>query len=170
MNGFTAAHKDFPFGMILKVTNLSNNQTVLVRINDRGPFLKNRIIDLSRNAAMMIDMPGTNNVKLEGFTPGLTPIGNSLRESYFYGFSTTLPLVCLPSTFLDIILKSNDFDEIMIAYINFMENHPNSNIYIFVPTDYLTRYDSTGSKLQYFLGKIDLDREPYFETVAQENK
>jgi len=63
----TAAHQYLPFGTLLRVTNLSNNMTVVVRINDRGPFLKNRIIDLSRYAAEQIDMigPGTAEVKIE---------------------------------------------------------------------------------------------------------
>ncbi len=55
-NKLTAAHKTLPFGTIVKVTNLSNGQTVKVRINDRGPFVKGRIIDLSKKAAMKIDM------------------------------------------------------------------------------------------------------------------
>lgn len=47
---YTAAHKTLPFGMIVKVTNLENNKSVDVKINDRGPFIKGRIIDLSPQA------------------------------------------------------------------------------------------------------------------------
>ena len=47
----TAAHKTLPFGTKVKVTNLSNGQSVKVRINDRGPFIQGRIIDLSKKAA-----------------------------------------------------------------------------------------------------------------------
>lgn len=67
MNDLTAAHKTLPFGTTLRVTNLNNNKTVEVRINDRGPFVKNRIIDLSYAAAKRIDMIGTGTarVKLE---------------------------------------------------------------------------------------------------------
>lgn len=52
----TAAHKTLPFGTVVKVKNLSNGQTIKVRINDRGPFVKGRIIDLSEKAAQKIDM------------------------------------------------------------------------------------------------------------------
>ncbi len=52
----TAAHKTLPFGTMVKVTNLSNNKFVIVRINDRGPFVAGRIIDLSEAAAKKIDM------------------------------------------------------------------------------------------------------------------
>jgi rare lipoprotein A len=55
-NKFTAAHRRLPFGTVLEVTNLDNNQSVLVRINDRGPFVKGRIIDLSYTAAKHIGM------------------------------------------------------------------------------------------------------------------
>lgn len=47
----TAAHRTLPFGTVVKVTNLDNNKYVVVRINDRGPFVDNRIIDLSKSAA-----------------------------------------------------------------------------------------------------------------------
>jgi rare lipoprotein A len=72
MEQFTAAHRTLPFGAILLVTSLANNKQVEVRITDRGPFVDNRIIDLSRAAARSIDMigPGTARVriKLTGYT------------------------------------------------------------------------------------------------------
>lgn len=46
----TAAHKTLPFGTLVKVTNLDNDQSVIVKINDRGPFVRGRILDLSRSA------------------------------------------------------------------------------------------------------------------------
>ncbi len=54
-NALTAAHKTLPFGSIVAVTNLENNKIIEVRINDRGPFVENRIIDLSRAAATALD-------------------------------------------------------------------------------------------------------------------
>ena len=63
----TAAHKTLPFGTRLRVTNLDNNKKVTVVINDRGPFVDNRVIDLSRAAAKKLDMinTGTARVKLQ---------------------------------------------------------------------------------------------------------
>jgi rare lipoprotein A len=52
----TAAHPDYPFGTKLKVTNLENNKSVVVRVNDRGPFVEDRIIDISLAAAKKIGM------------------------------------------------------------------------------------------------------------------
>ena len=65
--GYTAAHKNLPLPSFVKVSNLENGKTVIVRVNDRGPFHGSRIIDLSEGAAKAIDMTkkGTAKVKLE---------------------------------------------------------------------------------------------------------
>ena len=55
-NQLTAAHRTLPFGTQVRVTNLNNDKSVLVRINDRGPYARRRIIDLSRKAAQQLDM------------------------------------------------------------------------------------------------------------------
>ncbi len=67
MNSLTAAHRTLPFGTICKVTNLENNKSVIVRINDRGPFIESRILDLSKGAARAIDglAAGIIKVKIE---------------------------------------------------------------------------------------------------------
>lgn len=63
----TAAHRTLPFNTLVRVTNLSNGKSVIVRINNRGPFTKDRIIDLSLEAAKRIDMVsrGITKVKVE---------------------------------------------------------------------------------------------------------
>jgi rare lipoprotein A len=67
MEKFTAAHRTLPFGTWVAVRNIGNGKTVRVRINDRGPFVDGRIIDISRAAARSIDMlgPGTARVRVE---------------------------------------------------------------------------------------------------------
>ena len=63
----TAAHKKLPFGTKVKVTNVKNSKSVIVRINDRGPFVRGRIIDLSRSAFSSIGATsaGVIDVKIE---------------------------------------------------------------------------------------------------------
>ncbi|MCP5050727.1 MAG: septal ring lytic transglycosylase RlpA family protein [bacterium] len=56
MNKLTAAHKELPFHTLVEVENIDNQKKIIVRINDRGPFVKGRIIDLSKKAARRIDM------------------------------------------------------------------------------------------------------------------
>lgn len=67
-NALTAAHRTLAFGTRVRVTNLDNGRSVVVRINDRGPFGRGRIIDLSKAAAEQLNMlrTGTAPVRLEG--------------------------------------------------------------------------------------------------------
>ena len=66
-NDLTAAHPSLPFGTKVRVTNLRNGRSVIVRINDRGPFVKGRIIDVSAAAARVLNMvnSGTASVQLD---------------------------------------------------------------------------------------------------------
>ncbi|HKW16666.1 MAG TPA: septal ring lytic transglycosylase RlpA family protein [Terriglobales bacterium] len=67
MNALTAAHRTFPLGSIVRVTNLSSGESVVVRITDRGPFIEGRIIDLSHAAAEKVGLirKGTGEVRVE---------------------------------------------------------------------------------------------------------
>ena len=95
-NKLTAAHKTLPFGTKVKVTNLGNNLTVEVIINDRGPYVDGRIIDLSKSAAEKLGFinQGLADVKIEVVDPGdgkksdpIKPIGQvSVDEKEFYNF------------------------------------------------------------------------------------
>jgi rare lipoprotein A len=69
----TAAHRDLPLGTVVDVTSLDSGRAVRVRINDRGPFVQGRIIDLSRKAALDLAMigPGVARVRLVVVTPGV---------------------------------------------------------------------------------------------------
>lgn len=66
-HGLTAAHRRLPFGTQVRVTNLNNDKTVIVRINDRGPHTRGRLIDLSREAAERLGMlrSGTAPVRVQ---------------------------------------------------------------------------------------------------------
>ncbi len=74
MFAFTCAHNTYPMGTKVRVTNLDNKKSVVVTVNDRGPFAKNRIIDLSYAAAKKLGMigPGTARVRVE-------PVGSDAR-------------------------------------------------------------------------------------------
>jgi rare lipoprotein A len=71
MLSLTAAHRTLPFNTYVRVTNLGNGRSLVVRINDRGPFVRGRIIDLSYAAAKVLDIPapGTMRVRLEVLEP-----------------------------------------------------------------------------------------------------
>jgi rare lipoprotein A len=63
--GFTAAHRTLPFGTMVRVTNIRNGRSVIVRINDRGPYGRSRIIDVSHAAARELDMISSGIAKVQ---------------------------------------------------------------------------------------------------------
>lgn len=88
MNDLTAAHNTLPLGTFVAVTNLNNGKSVVVRINDRGPFIKNRVIDLSYAAARTIDLIGTGTapVRIEvlaAISPPLAALRFSVQTGAF---------------------------------------------------------------------------------------
>jgi rare lipoprotein A len=64
-HGFTAAHRTLPFGTMVMVTNLKNGKSVVVRINDRGPFTRGRVIDLSFAAAKVVGLTQSGVAKVK---------------------------------------------------------------------------------------------------------
>lgn len=74
-SGMTAAHRELPLGTVVDVTNLDNGRSVRLRINDRGPFLKGRILDLSQEAARQLGVigPGVARVRIEVVSPPSAP-------------------------------------------------------------------------------------------------
>jgi rare lipoprotein A len=79
MFGMTAAHRTLPLPAYVRVTNLQNGRSVVVRVNDRGPFVGNRIIDLSYTAASRLDMlrNGTAMVEVRSIDPAAPPSGSA---------------------------------------------------------------------------------------------
>ena len=92
MNALTAAHKTLPLPSYAYVTNLSNNRTVLVRINDRGPYAGNRIIDLSRATARALGLERAGLGKVRVQFAGPAPLdGNDYHERQFLAQRTQRP-------------------------------------------------------------------------------
>jgi rare lipoprotein A len=88
MNALTAAHPTLPIPSYAYVTNLSNNRTILVRINDRGPYANDRIIDLSRRSAKELGftLQGTTRVRVK--FAGRAPLdGNDMHEQRFLAYA-----------------------------------------------------------------------------------
>lgn len=84
MEKLTAAHRTYPFETWVRVRNLSNDRTVDVRIQDRGPFVRGRIIDLSKAAARDIELlgPGITKVKITVIAPPRPEISEKQRERF----------------------------------------------------------------------------------------
>ena len=74
MRGFTAAHRTLPFGTWVRVHSLVNGREVDVRITDRGPFIRSRVIDVSRGAAEALGMLGLGFKEVVLLVPESTPV------------------------------------------------------------------------------------------------
>lgn len=70
MTDLTCAHRSLPLGTLIRVTNLVNHKSVVVRVNDRGPFLASRVVDLSYAAAHFLGFDGTAQVRLDVLNHG----------------------------------------------------------------------------------------------------
>jgi rare lipoprotein A len=105
MFAMTAAHKTLPLPCYARVTNLSNGRSVVVRINDRGPFVATRIIDLSYSAARKLDMirNGTAFVQVEVLTPAIPamtadlPVSVPAVSASIIGASSAPPITTAPA-------------------------------------------------------------------------
>ena len=90
---YTCAHKYLPFGTLIKVNNKTNGESVVVKVNDRGPFVKGRIVDLSLKAAKDLDImkSGVANVSIEIVNQEYSEVGNvknmervAIQDSYAF--------------------------------------------------------------------------------------
>ncbi|MGH6996113.1 MAG: septal ring lytic transglycosylase RlpA family protein [Stellaceae bacterium] len=80
MNALTAAHRTLPFNSYVRVTDLANGRSVVVRINDRGPYAPNRIIDLSAEAARELGInDGIARVRIQSVDTGAAGVGGDLQ-------------------------------------------------------------------------------------------
>ncbi|MBI5325568.1 MAG: septal ring lytic transglycosylase RlpA family protein [Ignavibacteriae bacterium] len=145
MYEYTAAHKDLPFGSILKVTNVDNGLSVLVRINDRGPFIGNRILDLSYSASIEIGNTGLSKVLIEGFIPGRVNL-NNVNDNYFFGYSITKPIAFVNKSDVEVIGYTKDFNEGIKLYKNYLIKHPDIISYLAVPSEQIMKKDKYAEK------------------------
>lgn len=99
MYAFSAAHKSLPLPSFARVTNLDNGRSVVVRVNDRGPFHEGRVIDLSYAAAVKLDIVarGTGRVEVRALTPGDADAGPVLAASPAAGRTPASKAAVAPS-------------------------------------------------------------------------
>lgn len=143
---FTAAHKKLPFGTIVKVTNQSNQRSVLVRINDRGPFVKGRIIDLSYQAARTIGALGIPKVEVEYFEH--EELRTDYDSTYFVGYSVTQPLLVIKQSFVNMVDSSSNWNAIANTYMH--DHAANKDMYIFMR-------NVSDKTPQYYIGNVNVN-------------
>ncbi len=151
---YSAAHKTLPFGTIVKVTNLSNGLSTLVRINDRGPFVKKRIIDLSFKSAEYIQGTGLASVKTEYFVPGMIAIPDDSK--YFFGYSLNLQPVIIPDNSVTIIDSTNNFNDAVNLYKqNLHLDSDVSRFFLLVEANEVCGKQTENSDFYYYIGYFD---------------
>lgn len=140
-NKLTAAHLTLPFGTLVKVTNLVNDESVVVRINDRGPYKDNRIIDLSRAAAAAIGMEtmGVAKVRLEplALPDGVVRLGVG---SQLHGFQVVSRFHRVGQ--LLVLSRRNGADAVVVRVVG-TEVPPETGADVLVAQDL---YDTIGSQ------------------------
>ncbi len=162
---YTAAHKSLPFGSIVKVTNLNNNKSVLVRINDRGPFAKKRIIDLSHRAARELGALGNPKVKIE--TLVLPKESFTLRDTatnYFFAYSFNESSALLPADSFIVMQQYEDFNSAAAEYHKLASENSNRKFFLLFDYDVNSEESDTNLKGVYYIGlsRKDFDMSDFF--------
>lgn len=134
MYRFTAAHRYLPFGTIVRIRNTQNDSVLLVRINDRGPFVYSKIIDLSYNSAKYLDAFGNPYVEIEALVPK-SDTELEISEKYYFGYSFEYPLVCLPENKIVFLKEFDVFEDALDFYKTAQSEFPDQFLYLFVPFD-----------------------------------
>lgn len=146
---YSAAHKKLPFGTIVRVRNTQNDKSIFVRINDRGPFSKKRIIDLSSKAAEMLEIDGVAKVEIDGFKQ-IRDTSNSEDENNFYGYSYINDLVYVKKRQIIIMNSTDDFGFAVGLYNELKEK---KDVFLFVQSK-----NSNNKKVStdqfYYIGKL----------------
>ncbi len=153
MHKFTAAHPSLPFGTIVRIRNLENDKVALVKVNDRGPFINSKIIDLSYYSAKTLGSLGNSQVLLEALIPQ-EENDIDLSENYYFGYSYEYPLVCIPESKVEIIKEFSDFNEAILYYNFLLHDYLVDFVYVFVPSTQTKRYTKLNSKERYLVGKF----------------
>lgn len=153
MYEYSAAHRKLPFGTILKVTNNINGRSTFVRINDRGPYVGKRVIDLSYKSAQAIGGLGLPKVTFEGFIPGKVDVPE--EGNYYFAYSMTDNPVCLPAEKFDIVKQYVGFHNTVVEYKSLLADQSDSSDYFILveAADYVEK-DSAEDNDIYFIGKL----------------
>ena len=132
-NKLTAAHLDLPFGTIIKVVNLKNNRFTFARVNDRGPFVPPRVIDLSRACAQEIGLSGLGDVEVSGLSVSMSIL--PINIEYFLAYSFAQDPMCIAKEMLDIKEVCDDFDSAVELFEEYIETYTTDDFFLCLPAD-----------------------------------
>jgi|GEM_PF-1230744 len=145
---YTSAHKSLPFGTIVKVTCTKKNQSTLVIVNDRGPYIRGRVIDLSYTAAKELEMfhSGVTSVTLEGFRPNSI---NEETDDKDLAFSTKLDAFRVPLEECTVLDTYRSFTDAMIDFKERMDNNQSDTYLVVTSPKEIDKKSKSKSKLRH---------------------
>lgn len=168
MYDYTAAHRKLPFGTLIRLVKEEDNKTVLLRVNDRGPFIKSRIIDMSKAAADELDAKGVADIRIEALVPN--EISEYLKDdTYYFGYSYDLPLVCIPSSVVSINESSSSLSEAISLFQITKAENPGKLVYIFTKAIKEKR-KMISTEDRYFVGMFSPEQKFLKNNEIVENK
>ena len=164
MHDLTAAHKSLPFGTLIRVKNEETGKVTFVRVNDRGPFVRKRIIDLSYGAASEIKGVGTPDVKIDALiNNGNLPMIDN--DDYFFGYSYDLPLSCIPSNTIRFTAESNDLSVAITQYEDALKQYPGKPVFLFTPTSEDSHIPAVAYE-KYYIGYFEPNQKDFKNSLV----
>lgn len=168
MNRLTAAHRYLPFGTIVRVKNVENDNVLLVRITDRGPFVYSKVIDLSYYSAKLLGAIGNPFVEIEALVPK-EDVELDLSENYYFGYSFDYPLVCLPESKIKFINEFDNFEDAVEYYRIAQNMYPDTFVYLFVPMNQTYKNIKFWDGEKYFVGFFEQPQKVVKNNFVQKN-
>ncbi len=151
----TIAHKSLPFGSIVQVRDVDTDSVILVRVNDRGPFITGRIVDLSREAAERINLEGLADVKIKTIIPDEYHL--PVNVEYLFAFSYDIDPMCVEHNQMITLEEVYSFEEALEVYETYTQKS-RRDFYICVDANHYNKRETENDNFIYYICKIK--REP----------
>jgi rare lipoprotein A len=154
----TIAHKTLPFGSIVQVRKIGSDTALLVRVNDRGPFINGRIIDLSPHAADKLGIEGLADVDILTLTPQSDSL--PVNIDYFFAFSYMHNPMCIDFEAFTVLESSTDFDAALEILDGYISEFGERDYYLCIPATGYDRRKTREDVFTYHICKINREPEP----------
>ncbi len=151
----TIAHKTLPFGSIVQVRETETDSVLLVRVNDRGPFISGRIIDLSQEAAERIHLEGLTDVEIKTIIPDEYHL--PVNVEYLFAFSYEIDPMCVERGDMTILEEVYSFEEALVVYDTYT-HESRRDFYICIESSQYNKRETENDNFIYYICKIK--REP----------
>lgn len=154
----TVAHKTLPFGSIVQIRKVGSDTTILARVNDRGPFISGRIVDLSTKAAGKLNIEGIDEVDLLTITPDKDFL--PVNVDYFFAFSYLHNPMCIDFENFTVLESTTDFEKALSTLDSYVAENGNRDYYLCIPAGRYDRKQTRDDLYTYYICKIIREPSP----------